>query len=206
MIQEKKDFYIDGQWVKPKKPNDFKVIDPSTEEICAIISLGSEIDTNLAVQAAKKSFLPWWNTAKDKKLELLNNLLDIYIKRSSEMAKAISLEMGAPKDWSLNEQSQSGEDHIKTFINKFKHFEFENYLDEEKGNYISYEPIGICALITPWNWPMNQVCLKVMPAIASGCTMVLKPSELAPLSSMILAEIIDEVKFPKGVFNLVNGD
>ena len=206
MIEQKKNFYIDGQWVKPAKSNDFEVIDPSTEEICAIISLGSESDTNVAVEAAKKSFAAWWNISKEKKLELLNNLLNIYQKRSSDMAKAISLEMGAPKDWSINEQSQSGEDHIKTFINQFQNFEFENYLDEEKGNYISYEPIGVCALITPWNWPINQIALKVLPALAAGCTMILKPSEIAPLSAMLFAEMIHEAGFPKGVFNLINGD
>ena len=122
------------------------------------------------------------------------------------MAQAISLEMGAPKDWSINEQSQSGEDHIKTFINQFQNFEFENYLDQEKGNYISYEPIGVCALITPWKWPINQIALKVLPALAAGCTMILKPSEIAPLSAMLFAEMIHEAGFPKGVFNLVNGD
>ena len=206
MIEEKKNFYIDGQWVQPSTPNNFEVIDPSTEEICAIISLGSESDTNLAVEAAKKSFSAWWNTSKEKKIELLNNLLNIYQKRSSDMAQAISLEMGAPKDWSINEQSQSGEDHIKTFINQFQNFEFENYLDEEKGNYISYEPIGVCALITPWNWPINQIALKVLPALAAGCTMILKPSEIAPLSGMLFAEMIHEAGFPKGVFNLINGD
>ena len=206
MIEEKKNFYIDGQWVQPSTPNNFEVIDPSTEEICAIISLGSESDTNLAVEAAKKSFSAWWNTSKEKKIELLNNLLNIYQKRSSDMAQAISLEMGAPKDWSINEQSQSGEDHIKTFINQFQNFEFENYLDEEKGNYISYEPIGVCALITPWNWPINQIALKVLPALAAGCTMILKPSEIAPLSAMLFAEMIHEAGFPKGVFNLINGD
>jgi len=206
MIEQKKNFYIDGQWVKPSKSNDFEVIDPSTEEICAIISLGSESDTNHAVKAAKNSFLAWWDTSKEKKLELLNNLLNIYQKRSLDMAQAISLEMGAPKDWSINEQSQSGEDHIKTFINQFQNFEFENYLDQEKGNYISYEPIGICALITPWNWPINQIALKVLPALAAGCTMILKPSEIAPLSAMLFAEMIHEAGFPKGVFNLVNGD
>ena len=206
MIEEKKNFYIDGQWVQPSTPNNFEVIDPSTEEVCAIISLGSESDTNLAVEAAKKSFSAWWNTSKEKKLELLNNLLNIYQNRSSDMAQAISLEMGAPKDWSINEQSQSGEDHIKTFINQFQNFEFENYLDEEKGNYISYEPIGVCALITPWNWPINQIALKVLPALAAGCTMILKPSEIAPLSAMLFAEMIHEAGFPKGVFNLINGD
>ena len=206
MIEAKKHFYIDGRWVKPSQINDLEVIDPSTEEVCAIISLGSEKDTDDAVKAAKNSFESWWGASKEKKIELLNNLLEIYIKRSSEMAEAISKEMGAPKDWSINQQSQSGEDHIKTFINNYKKFKFENYLNEEQGNYIAYEPIGVCALITPWNWPINQIALKVLPALAAGCTMILKPSEIAPLSGMLFAEMIHEAGFPKGVFNLVNGD
>ena len=206
MIEEKKDFYINGNWVKPSQINDLEVIDPSTEEVCAIISLGSEKDTDDAVKAAKNSFEVWWGTSKEKKIELLNNLLQIYKKRSLEMAEAISKEMGAPKDWSINEQSQSGEDHIKTFINNYENFKFENYLNEEQGNYIAYEPIGVCALITPWNWPINQIALKVLPALAAGCTMILKPSEIAPLSGMLFAEMIDEAGFPNGVFNLVNGD
>ena len=206
MIEEKKDFYINGNWVKPSQKNDLEVIDPSTEEVCAIISLGSEKDTNDAVKAAKNSFEVWWGTSKEKKIDLLNNLFKIYKKRSLEMAEAISKEMGAPKDWSINEQSQSGEDHIKTFINNYENFKFENYLNEEQGNYIAYEPIGVCALITPWNWPINQIALKVLPALAAGCTMILKPSEIAPLSGMLFAEMIDEAGFPNGVFNLVNGD
>ena len=206
MIEEKRDFYIDGQWVKPSQINDLEVIDPSTEEVCAIISLGSKNDTDDAVKAAKNSFESWWGTSKEKKIELLNNLLEIYMRRSSEMAEAISKEMGAPKDWSINQQSQSGEDHIKTFINNYKKFKFENYLNEEQGNYIAYEPIGVCALITPWNWPINQIALKVLPALAAGCTMILKPSEIAPLSGMLFTEMIHEAGFPKGVFNLVNGD
>ena len=206
MIKEKKDFYINGEWVKPFQTNDLEVVDPSTEEICAIISLGSENDTNDAVKAARNSFESWWNTPKEKKLELLNNLLKIYINRSAEMAEAISKEMGAPKDWSINQQSKSGEDHIKTFIDNYKKFKFENYLNEEQGNYISYEPIGVCALITPWNWPINQIALKVVPALAAGCTMILKPSEIAPLSAMLFTEMIHEAGFPNGVFNLVNGD
>ncbi len=128
-------------------------------------------------------------------------------KRWADIAEAITLEMGAPKDFATKLQAGTGASHIKSFIRYLKNFEFEKPLGEHAPNQrLIYEPKGVCALITPWNWPMNQVCLKVMPAIASGCTMVLKPSELAPLSSMILAEIIDEVKFPKGVFNLVNGD
>ena len=206
MIEEKRDFYIDGQWVKPSQINDLEVIDPSTEEVCAIISLGSNKDTDDAVKAAKNSFESWWGTSKEKKIELLNNLLEIYMRRSSEMAEAISKEMGAPKDWSINQQSQSGEDHIKTFINNYKKFKFENYLNEDEGNYIAYEPIGVCALITPWNWPINQIALKVLPALAAGCTMILKPSEIAPLSGMLFTEMIHEAGFPKGVFNLINGD
>ena len=206
MIEEKRDFYIDGQWVKPSQINDLEVIDPSTEEVCAIITLGSDKDTNDAVKAAKHSFESWWGTAKEKKIELLNNLLEIYIKRSLEMAEAISKEMGAPKDWSIKQQSQSGEDHIKTFINNYKKFKFEDFLNEEEGNYIAFEPIGVCALITPWNWPINQIALKVLPALAAGCTMILKPSEIAPLSGMLFAEMIHEAGFPKGVFNLINGD
>ena len=206
MIEEKRDFYIDGQWVKPSQINDLEVIDPSTEEVCAIISLGSKNDTDNAVKAAKNSFESWWGTSTEKKIELLNNLLKIYMRRSSEMAEAISKEMGAPRDWSINQQSQSGEDHIKTFINNYKKFKFENYLNEDEGNYIAYEPIGVCALITPWNWPINQIALKVLPALAAGCTMILKPSEIAPLSGMLFAEMIHEAGFPKGVFNLINGD
>ena len=206
MIEEKRDFYIDGQWVKPSQINDLEVIDPSTEEVCAIISLGSKNDTDDAVKAAKNSFESWWGTSKEKKIALLNNLLEIYMRRSSEMAEVISKEMGAPKDWSINQQSQSGEDHIKTFINNYKKFTFENYLNEDEGNYIAYEPIGVCALITPWNWPINQIALKVLPALAAGCTMILKPSEIAPLSGMLFTEMIHEAGFPKGVFNLVNGD
>ena len=206
MIRQKREFYINGEWIKSTKANDLEIIDPSTEEVCAVISLGSNEDVNIAVQAAKNSFLSWWNTPKDKKIKLLENLLNIYISRSDEMAEVISIEMGAPKDWSINEQSQSGEDHIRTFIDKYKNFEFDNYLNKEKGNYISQEPIGVCALITPWNWPINQIALKVVPALAAGCTMILKPSEIAPLSGMLFAEMIHEAGFPKGVFNLVNGD
>ena len=203
---DKKKFYINGEWVAPKKPNDFKVIDPSTEEECAVISLGGVDDVNTAVSAATKAFETWAFSSKEERLKYLEALYVVYKKRWADIAEAITLEMGAPKDWSINEQSQSGEDHIKTFINQFQNFEFENYLDEEKGNYISYEPIGVCALITPWNWPINQIALKVLPALAAGCTMILKPSEIAPLSAMLFAEMIHEAGFPKGVFNLINGD
>ena len=205
-ILSKTKFYIDGRWVNPLKPKDLEVINPSNEEVCAVISLASQEDVDLAVNVAKHSFNKWWNTSKKDKLNLLNNLLAIYEKRFQEMAEAITLEMGAPKDWAFEQQSQSGKDHIKTFIEKYSQFNFEKYYDEELGNYIAYEPIGVCALITPWNWPINQIALKVLPALAAGCTMILKPSEIAPLSGMLFAEMIDEAGFPPGVFNLVNGD
>jgi len=203
----KKNFYINGQWVAPKNAKDIEVIDPSTEKSCAIISLGGADDINAAVTSAKKAFESWGFTTRNQRVELLEKLYVVYKKRWSDVAKAITLEMGAPKDFSSELQTGTGASHIKSFIRYLKEFNFEKVLgDHAKDQKILYEPKGVCALITPWNWPMNQVCLKVIPALAAGCTMVLKPSELAPLSSMILAEMIDEVKFPAGVFNLVNGD
>ena len=203
----KKLFYINGKWVSPKNSKEIKVIDPATEKECAAISLGEKNDVNDAVIAAKNAFESWAFTSKEQRIELLEKLYVIYKKRWEEVAKAITLEMGAPKDFSMKMQASAGASHIKSFIKYLKEFNFEKTLgDHAKDQKILYEPKGVCALITPWNWPMNQVCLKVIPALAAGCTMVLKPSELAPLSSMILAEMIDEVKFPAGVFNLVNGD
>ena len=204
---DKKNFYINGQWVAPKNAKDIEVIDPSTEKSCAIISLGGSDDINAAVTSAKKAFESWGFTTRNQRVELLEKLYVVYKKRWADVAKAITLEMGAPKDFSSELQTGTGASHIKSFIRYLKEFKFEKVLgDHAKDQKILYEPKGVCALITPWNWPMNQVCLKVIPALAAGCTMVLKPSELAPLSSMILAEMIDEVKFPAGVFNLVNGD
>ena len=204
---DKKNFYINGQWVAPKNAKDIEVIDPSTEKSCAIISLGGADDINAAVTSAKKAFESWGFTTRNQRVELLEKLYVVYKKRWADVAKAITLEMGAPKDFSSELQTGTGASHIKSFIRYLKEFKFEKVLgDHAKDQKILYEPKGVCALITPWNWPMNQVCLKVIPALAAGCTMVLKPSELAPLSSMILAEMIDEVKFPAGVFNLVNGD
>ena len=206
-MENKKNFYIDGKWVTPKSKEEIKVINPATEEDCAVISLGNKEDINDAVSAAKKAYESWSFSSKDERLKLLEKLYENYKKRWSDIAEAITTEMGAPKDFATKLQAGTGAAHLKSFIRYLKNFEFEKPLGNHAPNQrLIYEPKGVCALITPWNWPMNQVCLKVMPAIASGCTMVLKPSELAPLSSMILAEIIDEVKFPKGVFNLVNGD
>jgi len=206
-MENKKNFYIDGNWVTPKSKEEIKVINPATEENCAVISLGNKDDVNHAVSAAKKAYSSWAFSSKDERIKLLEKLYENYKKRWADIANAITTEMGAPKDFATKLQAGTGAAHLKSFIRYLKNFEFEKPLGDHAPNQrLIYEPKGVCALITPWNWPMNQVCLKVMPAIASGCTMVLKPSELAPLSSMILAELIDETKFPAGVFNLVNGD
>ena len=202
----KKQFYINGNWVDPVNPNDLDVINPSTEEVCAVISLGSKEDTNKAVKAAKSAFTTWKDTSKEERIDLLEKLLEIYKKRSGEMADAISLEMGAPMDWSTDVQTASGQSHLEDFIIRLKEFNFDRKFNENSNNRICYEPIGVCGLITPWNWPINQIALKVVPAFATGCTMILKPSEIAPLSAMLFAEMIDEAGFPPGVFNLVNGD
>jgi aldehyde dehydrogenase (NAD+) len=206
-MENKKNFYINGKWVTPKSKEEIKVIDPATEENCAVITLGNKDDVNDAVNAAKKAFSSWAFSSKEERIKLLEKLYENYKKRWADIANAITIEMGAPKDFATKLQAGTGAAHLKSFIRYLKNFEFEKPLGEHAPNQrLIYEPKGVCALITPWNWPMNQVCLKVMPAIASGCTMVLKPSELAPLSSMILAELIDETKIPAGVFNLVNGD
>ena len=203
---EKKQFYINGKWVDPIKQNELEVIDPSNEEVCAVISLGDSEDTNLAVESAKKAFPMWSSTSKEERIKMLENLYEIYKSRWNKMAESISLEMGSPIDWSIEEQSSSGANHIKNFIKTLKNFEFESAFNSESNNHITYEPIGVCALITPWNWPINQITLKVIPALAAGCTMILKPSEIAPLSAIVFAEMIHDAGFPPGVFNLVNGN
>ncbi len=203
---DKKKFYINGKWVDPIKPNNFEVINPSTEETCAIINLGSSEDTNLAVSAARKAFHTWKDTSKDERVKLLEKLLEIYKSKWNDMTNAISTELGCPKDWCSANQTSSGAGHIEDFIKRLKNFNFEPGFDNGSVNHIVYEPIGVCGLITPWNWPINQIALKVIPAFATGCTMILKPSEIAPLSGMLFAEMIDEAGFPAGVFNLVNGD
>ena len=204
---EKKNFYINGSWVAPKNQKDIQVINPATEKSCAVISLGGKEDINDAVLAAKEAFKTWGYSSKQERIELLENFYVLYKKRWNDITEAIIQEMGAPKDFASKLQTGTGASHTKSFIRYLKEFEFEKPLGEHaKNQRLIYEPKGVCALITPWNWPINQVTLKVIPALASGCTMILKPSELAPLSAIIIAELIDEAKFPKGVFNLVNGD
>ncbi len=194
---DKRKFYINGRWVEPKKPNDFNVINPCNEDPCAIISLGSKEDTNAAIKSAKNAFETWKETTKEDRLDYLEKLLSVYKKRSREMAEAISLEMGAPMDWATEVQTASGRSHLEDFILRLKNFKFDEHFNKKSNNHIYYEPIGVCGLITPWNWPINQIALKVVPALATGCTMILKPSEIAPISGMLFAEMIDEVGFQK---------
>ncbi|MDJ0895428.1 MAG: aldehyde dehydrogenase family protein [Alphaproteobacteria bacterium] len=204
---EKREFYIDGAWTPPAKRHDFEVIDPSNEEPSAVISLGDQADTDAAVAAARRAFEGWAFTPKEERIALVERILEIYLARSDDMAATISLEMGAPIDMAKAQQAPAGVGHIKNFLRAAKGFEFERMLGEHAPNdRILYEPIGVCGLITPWNWPMNQVTLKVIPALLAGCTMVLKPSEIAPLSSLLFAEFLEEAGTPAGVFNLVNGD
>ena len=203
----KTEFYIDGKWVAPEAPRELEVINPADETAFAVISMGSEADVNKAVAAAKKAFPAWSQTTKEERLGYLEKLLAVYEKRSAEMAKTISQEMGAPITLATQAQAASGWGHIKAFIRTVKNFEFDRPLNEKMTTeHIAHEPVGVCGLITPWNWPMNQITLKVVPAVAAGCTVVLKPSEIAPLNAMLFAEIMDEAGFPAGVFNLVNGD
>ena len=204
---DKRQFYINGQWTDPAKANDMDVINPSNEQVCAVISLGGETDTDAAVAAANAAFPSWSSTSKENRTALVEKLLTVYSERCDEMAQAISTEMGAPIDLASTAQAGSGMSHIKNFLRAAKSFEYERKLGEHAPNdRIIYEPVGVCGLITPWNWPMNQVTLKVIPALLTGCTMILKPSEIAPLSSLLFAEFIDQAGFPAGVFNLVNGD
>ncbi|UWQ58580.1 aldehyde dehydrogenase family protein [Leisingera caerulea] len=204
---EKRDFYINGQWVSPAEPNDFEVINPSTEEPCAVISLGSEADTNAAVAAAKAAFPGWMATPVEERIALVEKLVEIYESRAEDLAQAMSMEMGAPINLSRTSQVGAGSWHLRNFIAAAKEFKFDAPLNENAPNdRIIHEPVGVCALITPWNWPMNQITLKVGAAAVAGCTMVLKPSEQSPLNAMIFAELMDEAGFPAGVFNLVNGD
>ena len=202
-MREMLKFYIDGKWVDPVTPNAADVINPATEEPCGRISLGSPADVDLAVAAAKRAEAGYAATTREQRIELLENILAEFLKRYDDIAEAIMDEMGAPWRLAKGAQAGSGPQHIKAAIRALKHFEFE---EKNRTTLIVREPIGVCALITPWNWPVNQVACKVAPALAAGCTMVLKPSEISPFDAMILAEVLDAAGVPAGVFNLINGD
>ncbi|MEM7237024.1 MAG: aldehyde dehydrogenase family protein [Pseudomonadota bacterium] len=206
-MRDNSKFYIDGAWVEPRDGTPMDVINPSTEEPFAAITLGGQADTDAAVAAAKAAFASWSQTSKAERIEALQRLAAAYDARADDMAEAISQEMGAPIEMARHSQVAAGSSHFADAITTLEGFEFDRMLgDHAPGDRILMEPIGVCALITPWNWPMNQVVLKVAPAIAAGCTVVLKPSEIAPMSSYLFAEIIDAAGLPGGVFNMVNGD
>jgi aldehyde dehydrogenase (NAD+) len=206
-MQDTTKHYINGQWVISIDGREMPVENPSTEKKIATITLGGVADVDMAVAAAKDAFPSWAATNPSEKIAALERLMEVYKTRAEDMAQAISREMGAPITLAKTAQVGSGAGHLKNTIRTAKAFVFERPLgDHAPGDMIIHDPVGVCALITPWNWPMNQVMLKVAPALAAGCTVVLKPSELSPLSAILLAEMIDEADFPPGIFNLVNGD
>ncbi|NBC23870.1 MAG: aldehyde dehydrogenase family protein [Gammaproteobacteria bacterium] len=196
-------FYIDGQWVDPVGKETLDVINPATEEPIGTIAMGAKEDVDKAVAAAKRAFETFSQTTVEERIALLEKIIEVYKSRMGDIAQTVSQEMGAPMSLANAAQAPAGLGHLMYSLNALKEFKFEEQVGK---NLIVREPIGVCGLITPWNWPLNQIAAKVAPAIAAGCTMVLKPSEIAPLNALIFAEVIHEAGVPKGVFNLVNGD
>ncbi len=202
-MQDCTKFYVDGKWYAPENAETLDVINPATEEVCARISLGTEDDVDNAALAASRAFASYGFSSKNERIELFESILAEYKKRHNDVADAISLEMGAPTTIAVNYQAAAGVAHLNAAMELLKKFEFEEIVD---GYRLNKEPIGVCGLITPWNWPMNQIGAKVAPALATGCTLILKPSEIAPLSAHVLAEVMNKAGVPAGVFNLVDGD
>jgi aldehyde dehydrogenase (NAD+) len=203
MFYDNRQFYIDGAWVDPVEAKEFSVINPATEEGAGVISMGSAKDVDLAVAAARRAFDGYSRSTPAERLALMERILAAYKAHYDEIALAISAEMGAPITLARGSQTRIGVGHISAMVEVLKTFKFE----EQRGNTrLVQEPVGVCALITPWNWPMNQVAAKVVPALAAGCTMVLKPSEYSPFSAILWAKVMHEAGVPVGVFNLVNGD
>lgn len=196
-------FYINGSWVEPSETNTLGVENPATLEQCATISIGNNADVDNAVAAAKAAFETFSQTSVEERAALLDKIAEIYMSRIGEIAEAIREEMGAPISLASTAQAYAGLAHITEAAKILRNFSFSEDLGAHR---VVKEPIGVCGLITPWNWPMNQVTCKVAPALAVGCTMVLKPSEVAPLSSYIFTEIMHEAGVPAGVYNMVNGD
>jgi aldehyde dehydrogenase (NAD+) len=203
MTYDNRQFYIDGAWVDPAEPKELKVINPATEEVAGVISMGSSKDVERAVMAARRAFDSYSRTTPAERLALMERMLTAYKAHYDEIAQAMTIEMGAPVTLSKGAQTRIGVGHISAMIDVLKTFKF----DELRGTVrLVQEPVGVCALITPWNWPMNQVAAKVVPALAAGCTMVLKPSEYSPFSAILWAKVMHEAGVPAGVFNLINGD
>jgi aldehyde dehydrogenase (NAD+) len=202
-MKDCRSFYINGNWTPPTVSNDAVVFNPATEEPLATLSLGSSADVNRAVAAATAAFPAYSETTVAERKTLLHRILEVYDSKQDEMARSISLEMGAPLTLAKSAQVLAGRAHIAEILKVLDHFSFETC---HGTTLLRREPIGVCGMITPWNWPMNQIACKVAPALAAGCTMVLKPSELGPLSAHLFAEILDQAGVPKGVFNLVDGE
>ena len=202
-MREYMKFYIDGQWVDPIAPKSLDVINPATEAVAGHISVGTAADVDKAVKAARKAFATFSLTSRDERIALLERIIAEYQKRYGDMAAAITEEMGAPASLSMNAQAAIGMGHLQTAVAVLKNYKFE----EDRGaTRLVKEPIGVCGFITPWNWPVNQIACKVVPALAVGCTMVLKPSEVAPFSGYIWSEIMHAAGVPAGVYNMINGD
>uniref|UniRef100_UPI003F6B934A aldehyde dehydrogenase family protein n=1 Tax=Congregibacter sp. TaxID=2744308 RepID=UPI003F6B934A len=202
-MREHLKFYINGEWVDPAVPKPFDVIDPAHETVCARISLGSEADVDRAVAAAKAAFATYGMSSREERIALLERCIEVYQSRYHDIAEAIRTEMGAPKGLAETAQAHTGMGHMQQALDVLRNYDFEEDLGPHR---VIKEPIGVCGMITPWNWPINQIACKVAPALAVGCTIVLKPSEIAPLSAQIWAEVMHEAGVPAGVFNLVNGD
>jgi aldehyde dehydrogenase (NAD+) len=202
-MREYLNFYIDGKWVEPLRPNTSDVENPATEQVAGKISLGSADDVDAAVKAARRAFASWSQSSREQRLDLMESILAEYQKRAADLADAVTEEIGAPPSLAAGPQMQLGLGHLVTAIDVLKNFPFE---EQHGATLVAKEPIGVCGLITPWNWPLNQIAVKVYPALATGCTMILKPSEIAPFSAYIFTEILDAAGVPAGVYNLVNGD
>jgi aldehyde dehydrogenase (NAD+) len=196
-------FFIDGTWVAPTGRREHDIINPATEEAIGKIYLGTAEDVDAAVKAARAAFETFSQTSREERMQLLQKIMKVFKEHMPRLAQAISDEMGAPMKLALHAQAASGLGHFHATLNALKDFEFEEMVGTTQ---IRREPIGVCGMITPWNWPINQISCKVAPALASGCTIVLKPSEVAPLSAHVFAEILEEAGVPKGVFNLIDGD
>jgi aldehyde dehydrogenase (NAD+) len=196
-------FYIDGNWVDPVEPKVLDVDNPATEEVSGQIALGSAADVDKAVKAARRAFAGWSQSSREERVDLLQAILAEYSKRAVDLADAVTEEMGAPPSLSSGMQVGLGLNHLSIAIDVLKNFKFE---EQHGATLLVKEPIGVCGLITPWNWPLNQIAVKVYPALATGCTMILKPSEVAPYSGQIFTEIMDAAGVPAGVYNLVHGD
>ncbi|MDQ3312327.1 MAG: aldehyde dehydrogenase family protein, partial [Actinomycetota bacterium] len=202
-MEHAREFYIGGKWVPPHGDETLAVINPATEQEIDSIAMGGSVDVDAAVAAARSAFEAYSSTTRDERLALLDRVIEVYGSRMGDIGEVISQEMGAPLKFAVNAQSAAGIGHLMTVRQVLADFEFEH---EVGTSLVVREPVGVCALITPWNWPLNQITCKVGPALAAGCTMVLKPSEVAPLSAILFTEVLDEAGVPPGVFNLVQGD